>query len=394
MDKDTTGTGNGNSTASSSSNPFADAVREVVRDELTGVSICTLAVVKSVTETDQRVTVSLDNDPAYVDDDVPLLASLAGDGHGDIPAVTPGDKVLVVFTADDVTAMTQTPGTSPEAPREKRHTNAVALPFSPYHDSEQVPAHDPGERVIAHPNGTTIRMGPPGSDDLSLSHPSGMSISLDSDPDDSDIDNDSDQHRRESPPGASGGIHATHPSGVGLTVSEHGVAVTPGDAKGEPSGGYGAGGYDAGTYGGGGGGDHGVFTHRQQNNPWRVEMAGDADRGIDGHRHLVPQGDGTYAMTGPPLPMRKTFEWFCARYEELANRSAPSLQDARSYYRRYRDWLADQTNAILDPIVSGTNPDDDEGWPYPEPVPTAAERDEFAPTGYGDGGYGGGEYGN
>lgn len=278
---------------------FPEAVREVVRDELGGVSICTFAVVKSVSHTDQRVSIELVNDPGYVDGDVPVVAP----GTADVPGVTPGDEVVVIFTADAVTEMTARPGTVPEAGRDGSHTSAIALPLHPYNASESVPDHEPGERVLAHDNGAMVRFGPNGEPDLRVDHPSGVELSVDSEqaPDGtgdgfgtgvfgSGAFGDRPPGQRESPPRHAGVAEVSHPSGVGVTVGKHGVSLNTGDADSAsgPTGGYGYEGFDAGEYDGGGESPQGVTTTGKQNDPWRVEVAGSPDRPEEGHRHELP----------------------------------------------------------------------------------------------------------
>lgn len=374
---------------------FVDAVRSVVRDELAGLGVCTFARVKAVDDRRQRVTVELKNDPGWVDNDIPLVAPGAPqDGVGDVPGIGAGDEVLVVFSADDVAGMTDRRGPTPDARRSDRHTNAVALPLGAYADSDTVPDHAPGERIIAHPNGAMIRMGPPGSDDLTLEHPEGVQVRLDSDPAPESGSAGASANPRESPPRHEGVGDLQHGTGAGVTVGSHGVALTPGDTDGAvDAGGYGYGGYDRGAYGGGGR-QQGVSSHRSHNDPWRTELAGDPERSYEGHRHLVPQSGGGYAMTGPPLSMRETFAWFCveANYSQLVNSDALSLQDARGFYEAWVAWLEDTVGHGLDPAHGPRNPDTT-GWPYPEPVPTPGERDAFHPDGYDEGAYGAGPYG-
>lgn len=435
---------------------FADAVRAVVRDELAGLGVCTFARVKTIDHDTQSVAVSLKNDPDWIDGSIPLVAPGppgGDDSPGDIPGVHPGDEVLVVFSADDVAGMTAHRGPTPDAGRDARHANAVALPLGPYNGDDAIPDHEPGERIIAHRNGTMLRMGPRGSDDLRLDHPDGMAVRLNSELPPGDTTDP-----RESPPGESGYAELTHPSGVGVTVSDHGVAITPGDTDdGAAGGGYGYGGYGEAAYGAGGR-QQGVTTHRPHNDPWRVEMTGDPDRPAEGHRHSVAgqpaashhtaSGDGEttsftvghslgvvpatvnvtprsedamadhyvgettasevtieYAgpppggtdnlswdvwvqspdavgVSGPPVPMREVFARFCvdAEYEAVVNSDATELQDARSFYHAYLAWLETQMGTTLDPAYDPTNPDAGGDWPYPEPVPTPADRDSFSPN--------------
>lgn len=363
---------------------FTDAIRDVIRDELAGLSVSTFARVKAVNDADQRVTVELKNNPAWVDDNVPLVAPNAADGSGDIPGVTPGDEVLVVFSADDTGALTGRRGPTPDADREDAHGNAIALPLGAYTDADDVPDHEPGERIISHENGAMIRMGPTGTDDLRIEHPSGMEIKLNSDPATTAENDTAGDTPRDSPPTTEGVAELKHPTGVGVTVSTDGISITPGATDGAPEGGYGYDAYNNGTYGGGGK-QQGVTSHSKQNDPWRVELAGDSrTREEEGHRHLIPRGDGTYAITGPPLPNRRLFEWFANRYEELEN-TGYGTDRGQGFYRNWLRWLEQQTGETHDPDLTGGDTTTD--WPYPEPVPDPEDREQFHEDGFGMGGF-------
>lgn len=256
---------------------FPEAVRAVVRDELAGLGICTLGQVTEVEAGDQRVGVELVSDPKWRDDAIPLLAPGApgGDGVGDIPGITPGDEVLVVFTADDVTEMTNRRGTVPETSRRGGHRDVFAVPLGPYMDSDTVPDHEPGERIIAHPNGTMVRLGTDGQPDFRVSHPTGVEIAVDSPAD-----------ARDESPQTPGEATMTHPSGVGVRATRDGVEVVPGHGGGAAARGFGAQAYGEGEWQADAS-EQGVQTYREHGDPWRVEAFGDPDRPEEGHRHRV-----------------------------------------------------------------------------------------------------------
>ena len=244
--------------------------RAYVDEELSALNTADIALIERIDADSLRVDVALKADPEVILDDVPVATPFAANGVGDIPPLRPGDEGMLVF-ADlplDEGLLADRGFVDQQTTRMHRIDDAVFMPAMVFYDADDVPNYNQqaAERVIAHPDGSRLRMhegrtelshGDPTTADVSDigdDAPPRVRLRLTTDPyfeerlaaeatpgDDAGWTSDTIPTAGIAPPGA--GIDAEqqwprdrepaalieHPSETRVTVTEQGVSVTPGE---------------------------------------------------------------------------------------------------------------------------------------------------------------------
>lgn len=356
-----------------------EMVYDIVQHSQQALTTIEVGILRDYDPDTMRGIVAVKDEPS-VKGELPIQASLAGNGYGDIPALSPGDTEGLICYSLDAGRLTDTlssrGATTPHNDTQARQhdtlsqMDGVFIPGAVYTNDDTIPDHTPGERLISHPNGTVIRMTPDshGEPDFRIEHPSGATLELDGE----DIP-DEDPDPREVPNSHEGFARLEHSSGAGVLVHDDGIALE----RGTGGNGYGEGGYNEGGYGEGDV-NHAPPTVGVVSDPWRVELTGEF-----GHVHRVQNPDGTYSVTGPPVSHREMFEYYLSDEANITNLDAPVVQATQSYLYDYLGWLESEMATTLDPGDT-----EHHGWPSPEPVPDASERRSFEPAGFGEEGFG------
>lgn len=141
-----------------------ELIRSYIDEESRSLYTLEFGIVEEVDEANRRALVSLKTDEDALIDDVPIAAPFAGDGYGDIVPIVPGEtEGLLLFNMSPLDEILTERGHIDQM--EDRHHSLQDAIFFPqvFYDTDTIPNHDPGERLIAHPSGSLFRMRPNGA---------------------------------------------------------------------------------------------------------------------------------------------------------------------------------------------------------------------------------------
>lgn len=141
---------------------FPALIRQYVHEELDALNTADLGVIETIDRDTMRVDIALKHDRGVIVDDVPIATPFARNGVGDIPPLRAGDEGVVVFLDLPLDGgMAEARGyVDMDAHRTHRVNDAVFFPAMVFYGNDDVPDHDAdaNERVIAHPDGSRVRM--------------------------------------------------------------------------------------------------------------------------------------------------------------------------------------------------------------------------------------------
>ena len=340
------------STPGSRASEVVDQIRGQFADQLTGIYTFYPVCVEEYDHDTQRVTLTLTDQPEVTLSDVPVTTPHAGSGVGEIYPIEPGvTRGFAGFSKIPLDEILDERGASYEhaVTRDRQFDveDAIFLPAQHWFGDDDVPDHQPGDRLIAHPTGTIFRIHE-ATGDVDLLHPTAGEIRLRTTPPykDGEFEMEDVLNAPTFPDPATGYLNLTHPSGAELSVSEAGVAIQHGENEKSQQ--------------------IGRFTEGAPNDPRHVNHAD--------HRHLVPKADGTYELTGPPIQHRELFQYFLGDASaDVQNRDAPEFETVEETLAAYLAWVESMTGQTVDVNAPETVPD-------PLPLPDAETRREFDPT--------------
>lgn len=140
-----------------------ETLREYIEEEMAGMYTISMVIVESVDHETRRAEVSLKYEKDIIIDNVPIASPYVGDDAGVIWPVEQDDEGFVLHNRQPITTGLENIGhQEQESDRRFEVEDAILVPLV-WNDERTVPSHEPGEFLIAHTSGTTVRMKPDGT---------------------------------------------------------------------------------------------------------------------------------------------------------------------------------------------------------------------------------------
>lgn len=188
-----------------------DLIRRYIREEQRGLYTFRFALVEAIDEQTRRAEVSIKTDENLIIDDVPVASLSAGDGHGHLVPVTPGETEGILLCMKDPLDDVLTDRGRRERITHRQHSLVDAVFFPQvFYDADTVPEHEPGEYLYAHESGSVIRVKPDAT--VGFEHPDGSEMGIDE----------------------NGEVHLTHSSGTEVRIATDGSVQIGDPASVEP----------------------------------------------------------------------------------------------------------------------------------------------------------------